>query len=319
MQNKTNERGEDSNRDSDRNEQMERQVEDGGKKSEKTDGGRDHRRRANGDEEDGHERPIEESSNPQNVARLPGRQDDDQAEEGEPIRPRKRRHLMTEEEKREERRAANRRSALESRQRRKFLIEDLQRQVDRLTRETTELRAVNETLKKQLDSSRTENNHLRMVLSHTQASNLMAPQRSLAPGIGGVLGAASVQGAVLGRSQGLGGLGAHLLGGTTPQALLGGLASRNALAIPAEVREAELRGLVADVPPPVHQILLQQHQSAVLGPTGRLSAPLESASAASEALRRSSARAAELALLTSRLREREGSAPERDYDREGEK
>ena len=80
MQNKTNERGEDSNRDSDRNEQMERQVEDGGKKSEKTDGGRDHRRRANGDEEDGHERPIEESSNPQNVARLPGRQDDDQAE-----------------------------------------------------------------------------------------------------------------------------------------------------------------------------------------------------------------------------------------------
>lgn len=83
----------------------------------------------------------------------------------------KRKHnKLTESEKREERRAANRRSALESRQRRKVLIEDLQKQVAVLTKETTELRAVNDTLRVQLNSSLSENHQLHLIISQHQVN-----------------------------------------------------------------------------------------------------------------------------------------------------
>ena len=86
-------------------------------------------------------------------------------------RGKKRKKDLSEEERLEERRAANRRSALESRQRRKNLIESLQKQVEQLIKETTELRAVNDTLRLQLDSSLAENQQFRLIISQQQIAS----------------------------------------------------------------------------------------------------------------------------------------------------
>lgn len=255
---------------------------------------RDHTR---GDDEVHHGSQEDESPKLIKVAKLPKKQEGE-TDEGEHASPKKKRHLMTEEEKREERRASNRRSALESRKRRQFLIQDLKRQVGDLTREVTELKAVNRTLLEQLDSSRAENNHLRMALPHPQTAPLVVAPQSLPLG---TLGTSSVQ-AVLGRSGGIGGgIGSNLW---APQTLWGGNLSTDPLGTPPETHEAGLYRAISDLPAPAqHEILLQQHQQRVLGPTGRLSTPLESVSTFST-LRRatSSMSAAELAYLA--LKER---------------
>jgi hypothetical protein len=80
------------------------------------------------------------------------------------------------------RRAANRRSALESRQRRKVLIEDLQKQVASLNKETTELGAINETLRVQLESSLSENQQLRLMISQQLGGASAGLQGTMAGG-----------------------------------------------------------------------------------------------------------------------------------------
>ena len=69
---------------------------------------------------------------------------------------------MTEEERRAERRAANRRSAFESRQRRKILIEDLQETVQRFSKENAGLRKEVDTLRQALEEARRENTQLQL-------------------------------------------------------------------------------------------------------------------------------------------------------------
>jgi hypothetical protein len=119
------------------------------------------------------------------------------------------------------RRAANRRSALESRQRRKVLIEDLQKQVAVLTKETTELRAINDTLRVQLDSSLSENQQLRLIISQQQFGGggglpgSMAGGHSAAMLLGGGSrggGFGGLGGAAAGIFGGLGGPSSSLLG-----------------------------------------------------------------------------------------------------------
>ena len=141
----------------------------------------------------------------------------------------KRKKDLSEEERLEERRAANRRSALESRQRRKNLIESLQKQVEQLTKETTELRAINDTLRLQLDSSLAENQQFRLIISQQQFVSgggtalpafgqnpgLLLGRGSAAAGGFGALNPAlaGVQPAMFG---GLGGLNPALFGGLGP-------------------------------------------------------------------------------------------------------
>eukprot|EP00429_Kryptoperidinium_foliaceum_P005577 CAMPEP_0176021496 /NCGR_PEP_ID=MMETSP0120_2-20121206/10438_1 /TAXON_ID=160619 /ORGANISM="Kryptoperidinium foliaceum, Strain CCMP 1326" /LENGTH=309 /DNA_ID=CAMNT_0017354609 /DNA_START=123 /DNA_END=1052 /DNA_ORIENTATION=+ len=66
------------------------------------------------------------------------------------------------EDKKAERRAANRRSAFQSRQRRKILIEDLQRTVAALSKDNGDLRKSNEDLRVQLEAVLLENHQFRM-------------------------------------------------------------------------------------------------------------------------------------------------------------
>lgn len=63
--------------------------------------------------------------------------------------------------KKEERRAANRKSAFQSRQRRKILIDDLQRTVSTLSKDNTELRNTNNQLQAKLETAMLENRLLR--------------------------------------------------------------------------------------------------------------------------------------------------------------
>jgi len=72
---------------------------------------------------------------------------------------------MTEEEKKEERRAANRLSAFQSRQRRKIIIEDLQKTVAQISKDNAQQRKEKETIKAELDSVKKENEMLRSQLS----------------------------------------------------------------------------------------------------------------------------------------------------------
>jgi hypothetical protein len=65
-------------------------------------------------------------------------------------------------EKKAERRKANRRSAFQSRQRRKILIEDLQRTVAALSKDNTDLRKSNDDLRVQLEATLVENHQFRM-------------------------------------------------------------------------------------------------------------------------------------------------------------
>eukprot|EP00529_Nitzschia_sp_RCC80_P016760 CAMPEP_0113462288 /NCGR_PEP_ID=MMETSP0014_2-20120614/12004_1 /TAXON_ID=2857 /ORGANISM="Nitzschia sp." /LENGTH=676 /DNA_ID=CAMNT_0000354125 /DNA_START=290 /DNA_END=2320 /DNA_ORIENTATION=- /assembly_acc=CAM_ASM_000159 len=71
---------------------------------------------------------------------------------------------MTEDEKKAERRAANRRSAFQSRQRRKILIEDLQRTVAALSKDNADLRSLNQDLQQQLEVTLIENRQLQAKL-----------------------------------------------------------------------------------------------------------------------------------------------------------
>jgi len=81
--------------------------------------------------------------------------------------PKKRSREMSEEEKREERKAANRRSAFQSRLRKKLLIEELQGKVAKLTESMNTLREENRALSVQLEGALTENRRLRY-LQHQQ-------------------------------------------------------------------------------------------------------------------------------------------------------
>jgi hypothetical protein len=74
----------------------------------------------------------------------------------------------TEDAKAEARRAANRKSAFESRMRRKVLIEDLQKQVADLTNEQKELQQHNLIARFQLESSLAESRQLRFILQQLQ-------------------------------------------------------------------------------------------------------------------------------------------------------
>ena len=90
----------------------------------------------------------------------------EQSADTSPVSRRKRRRMlqanMTEEERRAERRAANRRSAFESRQRRKILIEDLQETVQSLSKENAAIRKEADALKIQLQEAQQENRQLRL-------------------------------------------------------------------------------------------------------------------------------------------------------------
>lgn len=123
------------------------------------------------------------------------------------------------------RRAANRRSALESRQRRKVLIEDLQKQVAVLNKETTELRAINETLRVQFESSLSENQQLRLMISQQLGGTSTGLQGAMSGGPsvalfgggaprGGTLGGGftGYMGGSPGMFSGLGGPSTSLLG-----------------------------------------------------------------------------------------------------------
>lgn len=89
---------------------------------------------------------------------------------------------LTEEEKKAERRAANRRSAFQSRQRRKILIEDLQRTVAALSKDNNDLRKSNDEIRSQLEAALLENRQLRQITSslsaqaHAQQAQVAAQQ-----------------------------------------------------------------------------------------------------------------------------------------------
>jgi len=90
---------------------------------------------------------------------------------------------LTEEEKKAERRAANRRSAFQSRQRRKILIEDLQRTVAALSKDNNDLRKNNDEIRSQLEAALLENRQLRQISSslsaqaHAQQAQQVAAQK----------------------------------------------------------------------------------------------------------------------------------------------
>jgi bZIP transcription factor len=90
----------------------------------------------------------------------------------------KRKKDLCEEAKLEGRRAANRKSALESRLRRKNLIETLQQQVEKLSKESTEMKAVNENLRKQLEATLSENQHFRLLVAQQQLNSGLMPSLS---------------------------------------------------------------------------------------------------------------------------------------------
>jgi hypothetical protein len=70
---------------------------------------------------------------------------------------------MAEDERKEERKAANRRSAFQSRMRKKLLIEELQEKVNKLSGDLSALKAHNRTLALGLEASLFENRRLRLV------------------------------------------------------------------------------------------------------------------------------------------------------------
>lgn len=162
-----------------------------------------------------------------------GEDDDDSKDDGK----KKRKRDLTEDERLEERRAANRRSALESRQRRKNLIDSLQKQVEQLTKETTELRAINDTLRLQLDSSLAENQQFRLIISQQQLG-AGAPGGGMLPGLGAQMLLGRGGGGFGGLQHGLGGVQPGMLqalGGLNP-ALLGSLGAGAGLAGAADLQ-----------------------------------------------------------------------------------
>lgn len=78
------------------------------------------------------------------------------------------REEISSEEKREERRAANRLSAFQSRQRRKIIIEDLQKTVALISKDNANLRKEKDDMRRELESTKTENENLRFQLAAEQ-------------------------------------------------------------------------------------------------------------------------------------------------------
>jgi predicted RNase H-like nuclease (RuvC/YqgF family) len=80
-------------------------------------------------------------------------------------------------ERKEERKAANRRSAFQSRLRKKLLIEELQKKVDKLSEELSILKENNRTLTQGLEASLSENRKLRFL--HQQGGRMGIPGLSM--------------------------------------------------------------------------------------------------------------------------------------------
>jgi bZIP transcription factor len=82
-------------------------------------------------------------------------------------------------DKKAERRAANRRSAFQSRQRRKILIDDLQRTVAALSKDNGDLRRVQDETRVQLEAALLENHKLRMQQQLTGMGAVANPAAAL--------------------------------------------------------------------------------------------------------------------------------------------
>ena len=82
-------------------------------------------------------------------------------------------------DKKAERRAANRRSAFQSRQRRKILIDDLQRTVAALSKDNGDLRRVQDEMRVQLEAALLENHKLRMQQQLTGMGTVANPATAL--------------------------------------------------------------------------------------------------------------------------------------------
>jgi len=78
-------------------------------------------------------------------------------------------------DKKAERRAANRRSAFQSRQRRKILIDDLQRTVAALSKDNGDLRRSHDEMRSQLEAALLENHQLRMQQQLTGMGGMTNP------------------------------------------------------------------------------------------------------------------------------------------------
>jgi bZIP transcription factor len=85
---------------------------------------------------------------------------------------------LTEDDKKEQRRAANRLSAFQSRQRRKIIIEDLQRTVARISKDNSDERKKSDDLQAELDAVKRENEVLRQLLSSAQSSSPVKAQEA---------------------------------------------------------------------------------------------------------------------------------------------
>lgn len=82
-------------------------------------------------------------------------------------------------DKKAERRAANRRSAFQSRQRRKILIDDLQRTVAALSKDNSDLRRAHDETRVQLEATLLENHQLRMQQQLTGMGAMANPTAAL--------------------------------------------------------------------------------------------------------------------------------------------
>jgi hypothetical protein len=93
--------------------------------------------------------------------------------------------FLSEDDKKAERRAANRRSAFQSRQRRKILIEDLQRTVSALSKDNSDLRKSNDDMRIKLEMALVDNQQLRLSTTAATATehcpNLPSPQQQQLP------------------------------------------------------------------------------------------------------------------------------------------
>ena len=98
------------------------------------------------------------------------------------------RDSLTEDERKEERKAANRRSAYQSRLRKKLLIEELQGKVAALSDTIQKLRNDNMLLSTELESALTENRRLRFMQIHQQDGMVGAGGGMAYQNMGGMAG-----------------------------------------------------------------------------------------------------------------------------------
>lgn len=153
----------------------------------------------------------------------------------------KNREEMTEEERKEERRAANRLSAFQSRNRRKIIIEDLQKTVAQLSKDNNEQRKQNSQMKTQLDAAYRENEVLRRQVAAlaggTHAAGGTIPNNNA----GGVETSRCNSGSIVGaQSQQQ----QALLSPSAQTQLLSGLAEPN---IPQQCNTNDILGLLSEL------------------------------------------------------------------------